>query len=383
MSDTAPSTEQALASVSRSRSPSAAPVDAAEAARLKREARKARILSKGSDRLARITNTGRGEGASAYLNDNTTPLPCTPAARPAAAASAPAAVAVADDDDPLEVDISTLPPRQNRLEGDEAPNPFGMFGGGLNGTSGQNPMEALMAMMQGGLGGPGAGGADGAPGGQADMSGLPPQLAAMMQQFGAAPGAAGGAAGLRRATATKSTAERCFDVLQAVLVLALAVFAVKSSLVDLDRSGVMPPTMGDSTTSGGATLAPTLVQRWAALGYQQPRPIEWSTISARLPLFWIFVSLEVVLQASRILMFSRKSPPPPSLLSTLTSMLPIRNLHLALTLAAKYVALLNALVNDVCLLAFVFGSSVLWSSWMLGGTAMLDHTVNTLVHNEL
>lgn len=383
-------------------------VDAAEAARLKREARKARILSKGSDRLARITNTGRGEGASAYLKDNTPSLPTTPkstATTTVTPAPAPPLSMVADDDDPLEVDISTLP-RRGPPRGEEATNPFAMFGGDAGqGQGQQNPMEALMAMMQGGGGfggpnGPGFGPGPGE-GGQPDMSGLPPQLAAMMQQFGgAAGGGPGGAANVAPTTTqTKPIAERAFDLLQALLVLALAVLAAKSSLFDFDRSSFVPEAVSEkldsivSPTSSALSASNTL-RRWARLGYQKPTIDEWSSINPlsspllpalpALPLFWIFLSLEFVLQAVRIVIFSRKTPAPPSLLSTLTAMLPIPNLHLAIRLVGKYLALVNALVNDLALLVFVFGVAVLWSGHKLGGVGMLESgSVPGFVHDEL
>ncbi|CDU22539.1 uncharacterized protein SPSC_01169 [Sporisorium scitamineum] len=418
MSDaSAPQEKPDMTAAEQSEAATAAPapapateVDAAEAARLKREARKARILSKGSDRLARITNTGRGEGASAYLKDNTPLLPSTPqsTAKPTTA-TAPAAAAslsvVADDDDPLEVDISTLP-RRGPPRGEEATNPFAMFGGDAGQGQGQrNPMEALMAMMQGGGGfggpnGPGFGpGAGAGEGGQPDMSGLPPQLAAMMQQLGTAGGGPGGAANVApTATQTKPISERAFDLLQALLVLALAVLAAKSTLFDFDRSSVVPDAVNDAfdnvTPSSPLSRSNTL-RRWARLGYQKPSAEEWSSINPlsptssftflpTLPLFWIFLSLELVLQAVRIVIFSRKTPAPPSLLSTLTAMLPIPNLHLAIRLVGKYLALLNALVNDLALLVFVFGVAVLWSGHQLGGVGMLEAGgVPGFVHDEL
>ncbi|EST08283.1 hypothetical protein PSEUBRA_002033 [Kalmanozyma brasiliensis GHG001] len=385
MSDTPTSPDPAAAAP-------AADVDPAEAARLKREARKARILSKGSDRLARITNTGRGEGASAYLKDNTPSMPSTP--QSSSNAGLPRA-AVADDDDPLEVDISTLPMR-GPPRGEDATNPFAMFGGG-EGAGQQDPMQALMAMMQGG-GGMGGMGGSGGPGmgadGQPDTSGLPPQLAAMMQQFGAGGPGGPGLAPQMTATRTKSVSERAFDLLQAVLVLALAVLAAKSSLFDFDRSSVVPDAVTDTFEKISPSSASSTLRRWARLGYQKPSVEEWATLSptatsflptsTALPLFWIFLSLELLLQAARIAIFSRKTPAPPSLLSTLTAMLPIPNLHLVISLISKYLALVNALVTDVCLLVFVFGAAVLWSGYELGGVGMLEGgVVPGFVHDEL
>ncbi|KAJ1021677.1 hypothetical protein NDA16_003813 [Ustilago loliicola] len=383
-------------------------VDAAESARLKREARKARILSKGSDRLARITNTGRGEGASAYLKDNTPSLPSTP--QPDARSTTNPLAARADDEDPLEVDVSTIP-LQGPPRGEEATNPFAMFGGapGQGPAGQQNPMEALMAMVQGGGGGFGGPGGPGADGQQPDMSGLPPQLAAMMQQFGAGgaggPGGPGAANMAPTATQTKSVSERAFDLLQAVLVLVLAVLAAKSSLFDFDRSSVVPNAVNDAfekITPDAISSGPTnTLRRWARLGYQRPSVEEWAPVSASattsfltsdllpgglstLPLFWIFLSLEILLQAARIAIFSKKTPAPPSMLGMLAGMLPIPNLGLMIRLVSKYLAVVNAFVNDVSLSVFVFGVAVLWSGHKLGGVGMLESgAIPGFVHDEL
>lgn len=394
MSDTPPAAADPTATAS-------AAVDAAEAARLKREARKARILSKGSDRLARITNTGRGEGASAYLNDTTPSFPSTPKPNDAPAASAAATAASAaraDDDDPLEVDISTLPRRGGPFGapfGEDATNPFLMGASGAGAGEAQNPMEALMAMMQGGP--PGAGGPGVAPGQQPDMSGLPPQLAAMMQQFGAGGGGGGGpfggapGAAMPTAVKTKSLTERLFGVVQATLIVALAILAAKTSLFDTDHSSIVPDSVTDTFTRDAAPSSRVL-QRWARLGYERPSVYEWglnpaSTLSSlsmgplsSLPLFWIFLGLEIVLQGVRIAVLARKTPAPPSMLASLTAMLPIPNLHLAISLVGKYLALINAFVNDIAILVFVFGATVLWSAHQLGGAGMLE---SPYVHDEL
>lgn len=359
--------------------------DAAEAARLKREARKARILGKGSDRLARITNTGRGEGASAYT-DLSSPSARSPALSPS------------NEDDPLEVDVSTL--AQPHTYGDQSPNPF-MMGAQQQqqGAMPQNPMEALMQMMQGG-GGMGNG-MGGGPGDQEDMmAGLPPQLAAMMQQFGGAGMGPGAGAPNVAPTTTKrkSGSERAFDFVQAALVLLLAALAAKSSLFNTDHTSPVPEAIDLAAAKSDASIS--AMQRWARLAYQRPSPQEWSLYStssllssasaasfgasflSTVPLFWIFLSLEVLLQAVRIAVFSRKTPAPPSMLATLASALPIPNLGLAIRLGSKYLALINAFVNDLALLVFVMGATILWAGWQLGGPAHLDAITHAL-HDEL
>ena len=357
-----------------------AAVDPAEAARLKRETRKARILGKGSDRLARITNTGRGEGASAYL-DASTPLS---GVRPSSSTSAP----IASDDDPLEVDVSQLPtissdnfkqshagafPSDN-VQDQDSQQPYP-----------PNLMEALMQqMMQGGGGLPGGPGAP--PGAEGNDMGIPPQFAALMQNFGMGPGGPSGQAkGPATAIKTKGITERAFDLLQAILVLFLAVWAAKSSLFTADHTPAVPPSVSDTSSATLPAFASgtNTLHRWARLGYERPSPSEWvqspapslgSLSLATLPLlppFWIFISLEILLQSVRIVLFSNRTPAPPSMLGMLASALPIPNLQLSIRLVSKYFALANALLNDLAILVFVLGMAILWAGAQLGGAGAL------------
>lgn len=102
-----------------------------------------------------------------------------------------------------------------------------------------------------------------------------------------------------------------------------------------------------------------------------------------LPLFWILLSLEMLLQATRIAIFSRKTRPPPSMLAMLAGMLPIPNLGLMISLVSRYLALVNAFINDLSLLVFVFGVAVLWSGHKLGGVATLQaDLLPAFIHDE-
>ncbi|KAN0062958.1 hypothetical protein ACQY0O_004780 [Thecaphora frezii] len=372
--------------------------DAAELARQKREARKARILAKGSDRLARITNTGRGEGASAYLTPSTPLGPSRPSSAISSSSSPATSVTARGDEDPIEVDVSTLP----TIASDEvrrgeaaAGNPFADMGmsAGANHPGGgmpANPMEALIAMMQG-QGGPsggteglfGAMGADGAQGAP-NLEGLPPQLAAMLQGMpgfgGAASGSASGAGGAQApltALRTKTWTERLFDLLQAALVAVLAVYFARNSVFNTDPTLLSTDPIATATASLSSTSS---LQRWARLGYDAPSYSDWTSpllssswssggggSGAALPLFWLFITLEVALQAMRIVLFSSKAPQQPaSMLGMLASLVPIPNLQTYISLAAKYVGLANAFVNDLAIVVFVFGLSVLWAGWKVG-----------------
>ncbi|KAN0059905.1 hypothetical protein ACQY0O_007875 [Thecaphora frezii] len=369
--------------------------DAAELVRQKREARKARILANGSDRLARITNTGRGEGALAYLTPSTPLGPLRPSS--AAASSLPAtSVTACGDEHPIEGNVSTRP----SIASDEvrrgeaaAGNPFadrGMGAGANHPRGGMpaNPMEVLVAMLQGQGGQGGGAGAQGAP----NLKGVPLQLAATLQGMpglgGAASGSASGAGGAQApltVLCTKTWTERLFDLLQAALVV-LAVYFARTSVFTMDPTLLSPdpiaPTASLSSTS--------LLHCWAQLGYAAPSYSDWTSpllpcssrgsgSVAALPLFWLFLTLQVALQALRIVLCSSKAPQQPaSMLGMLASLVPIPNLHTYTSLVAKCVELANAVVDDLAVVVFGFGLSVLWAGWKVG-----DHQRAVWASDEL
>ncbi|KAN0062155.1 hypothetical protein ACQY0O_005512 [Thecaphora frezii] len=378
--------------------------DAAEPVRQKREARKARILANGFDRLARITNTGRGEGALAYLTPSTPLGPLRPSS--AVASSSPAtSVTACGDKHPIEVNVVTRP----TIASDEvrrgeaaAGNPFADMGMGAGanhprGGMPANPMEALVAMLQG-QGGQGGGAgrlfgamradaAQGAP----NLKGVPPQLAATLQGMpglgGTASGSASGGGGAQAPLTvlrTKTWTERLFD-LQAALVVVLAVYFARTSVFTTDPTLLSPdpiaPTASLSSTS--------LLHRWARLGYAAPSYSDWTSpllscssrgsgSVAALPLFWLFLTLQVALQAMRIVLCSSKVlQQPASMLGMLASLVPIPNLHTYTSLVAKCVELANAVVDDLAVV-FGFGLSVLWAGWKVG-----DHQRAVWASDEL
>ncbi|KAN0061649.1 hypothetical protein ACQY0O_006576 [Thecaphora frezii] len=339
--------------------------------------------------------TRGGEGALAYLTPSTPLGPLRPSS--AAASSSPAtSVTACGDEHPIEGNVSTRP----SIASDEvrrgeaaAGNPFADMGMGAGanhprGGMPANPMEVLVAMLQG-QGGPGGGaGAQGAP----NLKGVPLQLAATLQGMpglgGAASGsasAAGGAQAPLTALRTKTWTERLFD-LQAALVVVLAVYFARTSVFTTDPTLLSPdpiaPTASLSSTS--------LLHRWARLGYATPSYSDWTSpllpcssrgsgSVAALPLFWLFLTLQVALQAMRIVLCSRKAPQQPaSMLGMLASLVPIPNLHTYTSLMAKCVELANAVVDDLAVVVFGFGLSVLWAGWKVG-----DHQRAVWASDEL
>lgn len=153
------------------------PATAAMDAKARREARKARILSSGTDRLARITKTGRGgEAETLYSDPPRTTLGRTTSAssssllhgqedafkmndedmmlKRAQAAMAGGALPVNSDDDPGDIDISqgqaistsSMSNSMNQQQQQQMPQDF------------QGMIQMMQsAMMGGGMGGPPAG----------------------------------------------------------------------------------------------------------------------------------------------------------------------------------------------------------------------------------
>ncbi|KAN0062153.1 hypothetical protein ACQY0O_005510 [Thecaphora frezii] len=235
----------------------------------------------------------------------------------AVASSSPAtSVTACGDKHPIEVNVVTRP----TIASDEvrrgeaaAGNPFADMGMG----AGANHPR----------------GAQGAP----NLKGVPPQLAATLQGMpglgGTASGSASGGGGAQAPLTvlrTKTWTERLFD-LQAALVVVLAVYFARTSVFTTDPTLLSPdpiaPTASLSSTS--------LLHRWARLGYAAPSYSDWTSpllscssrgsgSVAALPLFWLFLTLQVALQAMRIVLCSSKVlQQPASMLGMLASLVPI------------------------------------------------------------
>ncbi|CAD6889816.1 unnamed protein product [Tilletia laevis] len=340
----------------------------ADAAKARREARKAKILGSGSDRLARITRTGRG-GEAEMLYPSSPPsisrarsssvLDDEPLGAPLAAAS--------QYDDPVDVGPG----------GPGGPGPggevggFGGFGGFGGGEGGGFDIGSMMARLQQQAGGDGEGGgmpfdinqllaAAGIapPGG--DGSGMPPQAGS------GKPGQQGGAAG-------RTSLDKTFDLLRALTMIAIAFFAVSSLFSRPSSSSFEKQGIVNSQDDHQAHL----LQRWASLAYR--KPAEWESqffqmesfgfTSSTVPIFWLFISVEIALQSTRILLF-RNRPAPPSILNTILNFLPLPpQLTSLIRTGASYIGLVSALANDLAIVLFGVGLTIIWAQWRTGMTA--------------
>ncbi|KAK0548610.1 hypothetical protein OC845_003479 [Tilletia horrida] len=319
---------------------------AEDAAKSRREARKAKILGAGSDRLAKITRTGRGAEAETLYPSTPPPAPKphTP--------SSPSAVTgpLIEDDDPVE-----LPP----------PPPAGEF-----------DFASIMARLQQHQ--QQTGGAEGSGGLPIDINQLlaltgmqpPPGSADGAQQPGVHPQA--------QPPAPRTKLDKTFDLLRALTMIAFAFLAVSSLFSRPSASSSISPT-AVTTDDHQAHL----LQRWASLAYR--KPAEWEAqffqmesfgiTSSTVPIFWLFISVEIALQSSRILLFSHR-PPPPSILTTALSILPLPPaLSSLIRTGASYLTLLSALLNDLAIVIFGVGLTILWAQYKSGMTPEVAATM--------
>ncbi|KAI9283441.1 hypothetical protein BC943DRAFT_99953 [Umbelopsis sp. AD052] len=82
--------------------------------------------------------------------------------------------------------------------------------------------------------------------------------------------------------------------------------------------------------------------------------------SSAFPLFWYFVTLELILQSSR-LFYQKGQPPPSSMLGTIAGYLP-PPFSTGILLFLRYSLIWKCLVNDCCLLVFIIGMAQLTSA---------------------
>lgn len=230
---------------SSSSTPSGAAASPADDAAAKRAARKARILGKGTDRLNRITQTGRGQEAAELYPSSPPPLASPRAAPSAAASSAAVAAPPADDGEPPEIDISSLRAMQPADASPFAGQPDGMpaFPGMPEGMQLPPQMAQMFAQLQSAMGG--AGGASAADG---------------ASPFGASP--FGGMPGAEDFAASKT--DRIFAVVRTLLCVAFGSYLVLPLLHAHKAAGAGEGLIAH--VHGGAMM------HWARLGYERPSP---------------------------------------------------------------------------------------------------------------
>lgn len=304
--------EAAQATATATASPTTPSTSAADDAKARREARKARILGKGSDRLAKLTKQARGDEAEMLYPSSSSPSSSSPAASPATprraappqVASASPAAAAGDDvhEDPEEIDISNqgrmdaelqqamtaFQQQQQRSQQQSVPQdpfaqmmaamsgqgggggPGGAGGGGGGGPAGMPDLGQLLAALQGQQQQPGGGGMPGMDGSDPSSNMFPPGMAQFLQQQGQQQPAP--ASGSR-------FADRIFSLIHIVLFSLLGFLALSSTL-SYSSSGGSPGydqqvaakeyREGSSAGVDGSLESQAVILKWASLAYYRP-----------------------------------------------------------------------------------------------------------------
>ncbi|GAA5885748.1 hypothetical protein JCM16303_006049 [Sporobolomyces ruberrimus] len=327
---------------------------AAEERRVKAAERQARLLAKSQARLEKITGAAKGEGR--IISDSAVGI--APQAKTAAPPAPSSLADVNNQDDPAEIDLASLQGAKGLQQ------QLAALGGG---AGGEMP----------GFGGPGQGGdlfsqmmaqmaAGGGPGGPGGAAGGENPFAAMMGGGGSNPFAPQqGGAGVPPVSPfppqPKTFLDKIFPLVHLVAMVGLAVYAVVW-WEPSRRLGLY----GAYETQGIDWAA------WGALASRRPKDagIVGQVIGkqlAEIPLLWMFVSIELVLQTSRIFLL-RNRPAAPGILN---SILPLVSqfapqLGLVLQTGTRYLALFSTCLNDLAVLVFCIGLVILVGQFKAG-----------------
>ncbi|SCV71646.1 BQ2448_3234 [Microbotryum intermedium] len=342
---------------------------AAEERRAKAAARQAKLLAKSNERLAKITGAAKGEGrviSDAAVGIAPRPMPSSP--------PPPRSLAPLDDEDPAEVDLAAasinaranalaqLDPQQ-QAQFDEM---FGGAGAAVGGAPGADPFAQMMAQMMGGAA-PGMGGDPNATGPSPFGPGGANMFANLMNaQSGGAGGGAPGQPGVSAFPPTPKTwLDRVFPLIHLVSMIALSVYAIV--YVEPAKKFGQYGWMGIGSKidwAGWARLGATKpVQGRIAGQVDQLAGVGLSVV----PLLWMFVSVELVLQTSRLFLLRNRAPAP----SMLNSVLPLVSqfspqLGLIISTAVRYMTLVTVLLNDISVVVFCIGAATVYGKYKTG-----------------
>ncbi|MCJ1312311.1 hypothetical protein MMC25_005985 [Agyrium rufum] len=316
-------------------------------ARIRREKREAKIKATGNDRLAKITGlSGRP----------VEPAPLPPSQQAATNTSPTAHRSPTISDDPEEVDIThhpyttsrsssqqqpqNIPNLQDLLRFQGGPPPNGSqpgFGGGNGGPPGDedDPIMRMMQQMLGGLGGGGGMNPDGTPAdGQTPQ--LPPALAAML-------GATGPGAGASSESLPQNTSGNLWRIVHFLAAFSLSLYILLS-----------PSHSSSSSGSGGSSFTGTHLSRTA------PPPSDETSMTNIIstPFFWIFATVELLLQSTRF-MLEKGRPAQGGMVGMAANFLP-EPWRGRLLLVSRYAGIWSTVVEDGMVVVFVLGCVAWW-----------------------
>ncbi|KAI9437022.1 hypothetical protein H4582DRAFT_2099632 [Lactarius indigo] len=316
----------------------------------KAEARRRAILSRGTDRLSKLTSSARGDDAPQFVHPET-PTPPSPPSAPRANITD----FIGDDPFPTQP-AAPQPPRR-------VPDPHGSrYGSSGLGSSPPNPpawsdeqqQQFLRALLGGTppIGsplGPDALGQNGA------MTDDP--LLALMSNFATGAGAGKGAGSVPRSQTEarpKTLTLKLLPILHVFSVWALVAFFVFWMEPEAFRA-----------QNSAVVASSNMWSRWARLATGSVEGNLWSVEA--IPFFWAFVSLELGLHSIRI--FSGfDAAQPPMLLSLALPYLP-KPLPSVIMYGFGYMQLAGAILDDLAAAVVAIGlfiaASYLYQNWSL------------------
>jgi len=335
-------------------------------ARLRAEARKQKILSKGNDRLAKIT--GAMKGSHTYIHsesepvaseppdvdisklDSNDPPPNSSSAEPRLLPSSSTSSTSTPQKQSIPDERSTKKNHADQSIKNRPP---------MNSSIPPNAADPMLQMMKAmGLELPNPGGLP-----SDQMFGTEGAPNPMMQQ------AFAGLSGMQmgQPAREKTWADRIFPLINLLTVVGLVVSAVLwwNPLSNYWRL------LQGAGQINNEHLKVDLKAEWETLYPTGSTPSVRQALGPA-PVFWMFVTIELALQATRF-MFNWGSAPAPGLLDTLIFSLPRPYSTLAST-AVKYFHITSSLIDDLCLLIFGVGCAVLWLEWK----HLSDHSLSSL-----
>ncbi|CDO71732.1 hypothetical protein BN946_scf184920.g16 [Trametes cinnabarina] len=332
-------------------------------AKSRAEARRKAILSRGGDRLARITSSGRGEGAT-YLHDDPplAPLPNRPGLSDFVGETSdmptpPAASTPASRN----VSGSARSPFEAAGLGSGAPDPSvwseeqqTQFMNALLGAAARGPEQPQPRLPSSSAAAPSA---------SASASPDAPQqtedpMAALMSALrqggaGAPPGFQFPGAGVGMGTPAQPPKSKTFVQKLLPLIHVLAAWALLAYFVLWKE-----PEAYEAKTHG-LGLAESRWRRWADLSWKSPED-GWGV--QPVPFFWAFTTLALVLHSWRV--FTNLDPvQPPMLLALALPSLP-PPLPAIITNGMKYLQIGSVFFDDIAAVVFGLGLLVWAASWV-------------------
>lgn len=163
----------------------------------------------------------------------------------------------------------------------------------------------------------------------------------------------------------KSLLDKLFPVVHLLSMVALAVYAI----------GWLEPARKFGLYGWMGVGGKIDWSAWGALSRRRPGALDSAATElgvglAEVPLIWLFVSVELILQTTRLFLVRNTAAPP----GLLTSFLPLvaqfsPQLALLINTGFKYLALLSIMLNDLAVLVFCIGLAVIYGRYTAGGKA--------------